>query len=129
MKEYTLETLLPHFRAIVADKGEDYVYEPIRKGTHLTDGCFYHNEGQPSCGVGHVLHRIGVPIEALKLMDEGFETSIGDQYSRLAQDHSITFDIGAKSLMESFQDDQDNAISWGDALKASILWAEKVQRL
>lgn len=127
--EYTLETLIPHFRAIVARKGENYIYEPLKKGSFINNGCFYHDEGEPSCGVGHVLHRIGVTIQTLRDMDADHNTNIGDQYSRLARDYNITFDRGAMALMESFQDDQDQGINWGRCLEDGIAWAEKVQRL
>ena len=46
----------------IADKGEDYVYEPpIKHNFGNTESCrYFDQEAQPSCIVGHVLSHMGV---------------------------------------------------------------------
>ena len=47
-----LPEVLEHLRAVVADKGADYVYPEY--------ACFYAISGKPSCIVGHVYARLGL---------------------------------------------------------------------
>lgn len=99
-------------RAIVAETGEDHVYERIDDGNDPHRSCWYVHDGQPSCLIGRALHRIGVPLDllarnegtsALSLMEDigGFSYTV-----RLAAD-----------LAQDVQDGQDKGNTWGDALR------------
>lgn len=127
MAQYTYEDLLPRLRAIVAEEGEDFVYGR-RRDEDNNVGCYYQWNGKPDCGVGRVLYRLGVPIETLQAMDRSGET-ISQHYPRLRQDHNIWFSPAAEALMESFQQDQDEQVPWGDALNSAITWADRIAKL
>jgi hypothetical protein len=71
---FTAEDVLDALHKAVADKGEDYLYEPIRVGAGIFK-CIYVEQVEandeivirPSCLVGHALHYLGVPLESMGL--------------------------------------------------------------
>lgn len=125
--EYTYEDLLPHFRAIVAEEGEDFIY-PMRTTEHGVIGCYYSWDGAPDCGVGRVLHRIGLSVDDLRTMDDMGE-ELGMLYSWLEQGHQIAFTAGAQTLMEWFQSWQDEGVPWGKSLQQAIKKVDQYSRL
>ena len=97
-------------RELVAEFGEDYVYEP-------PDGeaCRYVHDGRPSCGVGYVLVRAGVPVEVLQAVD-------GSDFAAVHE--AVVFEEyvepDALDLLSDFQDAQDARVPWGEALRRAV---------
>jgi hypothetical protein len=117
MTDITYESALEALRAVVAEKVEGYVYPKV-------DGeCLYSHNGKPSCGVGYVLHRLGVDVKALENT-----TSNTDRFDRVAnklRDLSvITITQSAIDLLQDFQDRQDWGLTWSEALSGAIKYAE-----
>lgn len=67
MKTIDLDMLRTTVKAIVAETGEDFIYNPPM-GTGGT--CVYVWEGAPSCLLGRALSRLGVPMDTLMACDE-----------------------------------------------------------
>lgn len=89
---------------------EDYTYPDIY------DVCRYVVDGQPSCVVGHVLHRAGWTIEELEYMDAPATliiASILDEY----EPDRIT--PGAARVLHEAQLTQDARDTWGESLEAA----------
>lgn len=112
-------------RAIVAEKGRDYVYEaPIkldRRTGEMGQTCEYFNDaGQPSCAVGHWLHRalglndVGVlEGKTAKEILTGGHRVIADEI----EDRAVTF-------LDLFQWRQDLEDPWGEAFDQAIAEVE-----
>lgn len=64
MKTISREDMLAALEQVVDERGGDFRYQsPNRKQ------CVYEFEGEPSCGVGLALYKLGVPINTLSDMD------------------------------------------------------------
>ena len=100
-----LPEVLEHLRAVVADKGADYVYPEA--------SCVYSLGGDPACIVGHVYARLGLlhlvhrNVVARKMFPDLITTK-------------------ARSALELAQNVQDGTApaskgrgTWGDALAAA----------
>lgn len=115
--EETLETL----RAVVSEKGPDYVYH-AKDGHPFPDDvpikCMYAHGDVPGCIVGHVLHRWGVPLEAFQSV-EGISASAA--VANFFPYNFMTLDqVNAVSrVLGSAQRQQDNGRTWGEALTAA----------
>ena len=106
--------VLAHLRAVVAEKGDDYMYAEAV--------CQYAIDGQPSCIVGHVYARLG-------LLDE--ETQWSDARAGLL--HTGAIAMPARWVLLAAQMVQDGAHprsergtwgrsergTWGEALAAA----------
>lgn len=95
---------------LVAEFGEDYVYRPP-DGTH----CVYVHDDRPSCGVGHVLARAGVPVEVLASVD-------GTDFATVTE--AVVFEDYAEpdalDLLGDFQCAQDALAPWGESLRRAV---------
>ena len=97
--------VLEHLRAVVAEKGADYVY---------WGPCVYAIDGAPACIAGHVYARFG-------LLDEDTQWS-GASAARL---HRGAIARSARSVLRAAQVVQDGASprsergTWGEALAAA----------
>lgn len=116
------ETALAELRAVVTEFGDDYVY-----GGDI-DGCVYVLDGQPSCIVGQVLHRVGVPITTLETFDtasfEGESAPVSElQRKDLLTAASIALDSDAFEVLRVAQKYQDNGHTWGTALAEAVVEA------
>ena len=126
------EQVLDELRAIVAEKGYDYVYtavdvdNPLAGGRSGYEQCVYFNPvtGQPSCIVGHWLARHNVLLDD---PDEGLysELNLGTNVGGLLNDHLLPFGVDVRShmLLEQVQRMQDRGVSWGKALDAAVAFA------
>ena len=98
--------ILEHLRAVVAEKGADYVY---RRET-----CRYAIAGAPSCIVGHVYARLG-------LLDKATQESI----SKAKGLHVGKIARLARRVLQAAQEVQDADVppfvrgTWGEALAAA----------
>lgn len=89
---------------VVAEKGEDYVYERVAS-MHPGGSCRYRADDAPSCLIGHVLDRMGVPYDSKW---EG-TSAYGVIYRDLAGPEEIA---NAASIA---QDAQDSGQPWSQA--------------
>lgn len=108
IKDLTPGIVTPIIRQVVAEYGTDYIYKaderhPERYGVD----CYYQENGQPSCIVGHVLDRAGVEYEPY-WDDEGEDalTVLENAPEDLAQ------------ALQHAQYAQDDGHTWGEALTA-----------
>jgi hypothetical protein len=103
----TLDRVMPVLREVVAER-PDFVYEEPDGGTT----CYYVWEDCPSCLVGHVLHRLGVPLEVMaerntaQVHARGFAAAVG-----------LTW-LATRALKHA-QDQQDAGEPWSAALDAA----------
>lgn len=121
---------------IVQEKGEDYIYvDPTGRQAPNVRQCFYSTRsGQPSCGVGYVIHAL-VPEEKWREVvhdewergipgSDEWERSIPaskDAFSLLTEDFGLDYededDRRVISALERFQSLQDTGSPWGEALE------------
>lgn len=109
-------------RAVVQEFGEGYVYTPPADDPRADeDGiCLYVNDGKPSCIVGHIVHRLGVPLEVLrregdlhldpKVSHEPMTLSAGFLLPKLGAPDHVTAALNAGQIA------QDTRETWGTAL-------------
>jgi len=119
MKKVTYEAVLSALTEVVAAEVPEYSYEP-KEGEEGTR-CFYVWEGQPDCGVGRALHKLGVPLEALSEHEGVGAQSLLDH---LELDEVIATDEQSKYMLRAFQRRQDVGVTWREALKTATTWYE-----
>jgi len=105
----TLTKTMKLLNEVVKEKGRDFVY----KSPSNANICKYAHNNRPGCLVGQVLHRAGVPISALKVMDDW--GSIG----RCVSEGKIVLDPDVKQVLQDAQTVQDRERTWGEALDAA----------
>ena len=94
----------------VAQEQPDHVYEKGEAGK-----CNYERNGQPSCIVGHAMHRLGVSVSDLREFDAS-ETSAVEDIIEMNPDMFDKDDkLGMKLLIEA-QNNQDQEVPWGLAV-------------
>lgn len=132
------EQVLDELRAIVAEKGYDYVYPKVDvtyKDVDSTDVNIYPDQcvyfdprtGQPSCVVGHwfALHNV-----VLDEPDEGLynqlnmETNIRDILDNHYWVLPFVVDDAARTLLGMVQRGQDAGMAWGEALDRAVRFVE-----
>lgn len=122
------DRVLATLEEVVAEK-PDFVYVPPPASHPDGPKCLYVAEGKPSCGVGVVLHRLGVPLEVLAHLDyddcgAGTAASGLDDY-----ENGCLVDTKAAKLLGEFQGQQDDGMPWQEALewaKMSVSAGEKM---
>lgn len=99
--------------AAVADRGEDYVY--------IADehGCAYLTQyGTPSCIVGVVLTRLGVPTSAFARKNT---CRISGIWADLVNDHLVVPPTPRiRQLLDRVQRLQDSKKPWGEAVHIAV---------
>jgi hypothetical protein len=117
-----LDTARKILKGLVAER-PDYVYEQIESNTGNDLGCFYWNSGAPSCGVGHVLHRAGVPDTAIAWLDTRESGAVykvpGTNASDLHEVLPEHVTPEAARYFSVFQLEQDAGATWAQALEAA----------
>lgn len=113
---FTLEQVRNTAEEVVLGN-EDFVY------TDSNTECQYAKDGHPSCLVGKILFKLGVPIQNLEVLDTkgicGDSPSFMSGYS-LDYLESIDFtfdDDGVIGYLDNLQSEQDSGTSWGKALE------------
>jgi hypothetical protein len=102
----TVERVLDVMAEVVAEYGEDHVYQPPDLDYYK---CLYVHHGRPSCLLAHVLARLGVPLEVLAGM-EGKDAAV------------VARKVWGSEASGMLQDDGG---TWGEALaKARLVAAE-----
>jgi len=114
----TCEEAIGLLEQVVAEFGEDYVYEypdplhPVR--------CYYVWNGQCSCLIGHALHRAGWSIEQLAPLDRGTPGVAGPALITSAAELGLISELElsaeAARTFGVAQGLQDDGSSWGVAL-------------
>lgn len=122
----SMETVNPVLDELLKEFGEDYVYPALRNGYR---DCAYAKDNQPSCLVGHVLHRLGVPVEDLNFLDNQRDSQLStlagsDKYWDEYEDApvlalaliGVAWEDDAISLLSVAQTYQDVGETWGTAV-------------
>jgi hypothetical protein len=116
MKTYTYDETLAKLKEIVENKGEDFIY----CGDPVTDSCYYVRDGEPDCGVGHVLVAFGVTPSLLEEGGQFGSAFAGALLVNLEYREIVSFDSRARSLLVAFQQAQDSRTPWGESLWGAI---------
>lgn len=106
MREVGRNEVLDLLTEVVAEAGPDFVYKS--PGQY----CRYEYKGQPSCLVGRVLNRLGVPVEALAGLDEDYPAVNDVDFVSLG----LSLPDDAVIALQAVQEWQDEGNKWGDAL-------------
>lgn len=107
MSFVTLEQVKRAAQEIVAEFGEDYVYEHDVQGF-----CHYQRDGQPSCLVGRIFHRLGVSIGLLEKLEGTGPGSLFHHEEWEAGDGVVNF-------LANLQLNQDSGHTWGVSYRNS----------
>lgn len=121
----TGEDALRLLKEVVAERGEDFVYEPVKKTDPLDPGqtCFYIKDGVPSCGVGLALSKFGVPNEVLERMDMDTDEAqegtgiTGPNSTQVLWEAGYMMEPSAQVLFLNFQASQDARNPYGESLQ------------
>jgi hypothetical protein len=103
-------------REVVAEHGTETVYQQVP--VMGSDGserlmCVYAHDGQPSCLIGHALHRAGVTVDELAAL-QGVADELDDVLPA-----RVDLDPLAESVFYAAQFLQDDGSPWGEALTAA----------
>jgi hypothetical protein len=138
----TCDDALEALRAVVAEKGEDFSYQPPADGPKGT--CVYvwkiDDELQPLCIVGCALARLGIPLGLMadaefnsinvhalagRLAQHGYiieeEAQLLFRSAQIVQDAAMIGKADADCGCESCQEKRD--ATWGAALRRAEAWA------
>lgn len=122
MIELTYDKTVELLNETVQEFGEDYVYSRNDEGR-----CVYVQDGQPSCLVGHVLVKAGVPLERLEAADSNFGGTGADVLIRqINREGAVKVDGKARTALAEAQYTQDHGNTWGLAVRRATRWAEHV---
>ena len=115
MKEISYETVLQTLESIVETKGRDYIYETHDDTVNDTyePTCFYVWDNAPDCGVGRVLHKLGISLGVLSTFEGVGSNAVLAQLEELGL---VNFDSKSRTLLRNFQYRQDHGIPWGGCL-------------
>lgn len=119
MEEITARRALELLIDVVDAYGPQTVYERIEveaddllTGPETLFQCRYEHNGAPSCLVGHVLHRAGMSVAELALLD-----AVGIGASNLTKwGPTLHISGNAAALLGVAQRAQDNDVPWGQAV-------------
>lgn len=122
MINITPQDVLTQLRGIVAEYGEEYVYEHKPLYPLSSPTCNYVDGEGGDCIVGHYLLRKGVPIERLVQADNaggGTGLSASDLLARLIAEGVVVADVASIDMLAEAQYVQDSRKTWGKALAAA----------
>ncbi|WMI33977.1 hypothetical protein SEA_ERENYEAGER_107 [Microbacterium phage Erenyeager] len=118
MKTFTDEQVTEAIERVVADRGEDYVYDNGRN-KKWEQGCFYASKDgeSPSCVVGFVVNALN-PEAFRKIVEVeiGGGASFDVQDALAYTDGELNISTEARRALQKAQDEQDGGKPWGDAL-------------
>lgn len=120
MIEIAVEDVRTGLKALVDEKGADFVYEP--KGADAV--CVYVHDGKPDCIVGQFLAAQGVPLERLEKADRCGLGYGGIQAAalmeQLTDENIIRAPWAVSEALRKAQFEQDHHKTWGAALEAAL---------
>jgi hypothetical protein len=108
----TPEVVIRTLEELVAEN-PDHVYEPWRGSDDDSMSCHYVRDQQPDCGIGQLLHRLGVPIETLLELEGHGASAVVPSCLDLG---GVEEELWIKKLCQSFQGRQDNSFTWAESL-------------
>lgn len=112
--DLSMESITAALTAAVAEKGEDFVYQP-QGATYGRLTCAYvHDEDQPGCIFGNALMRLGVDPEWLKGYDFG-KGGYAMSIDKVLKDLGVQ-DTDVLNRAKNAQCQQDDGKDWGTAL-------------
>lgn len=109
---------------IIAEAGPDHVYEMTVTHGSTRLVCSYLEEDEngmltvPSCIVGRILHKLGVPASAMEPYNTGATAS--QLLGTLSTDELLTFTPKASNFLSKLQLEQDSKEPWGDAMEMAV---------
>jgi hypothetical protein len=106
----TVPLVLDAMRAVVAEHGPDFVYEPPTGPEEL---CVNAHNGAPSCLIGRVLHRLGVPVA---LLERWPSAPVVELLTNLKAELVVTASPDVAVVLSAAQSRQDGKYPWGEAL-------------
>lgn len=120
----TYDETLATLREVVAEAGEDFVYQD-----HYGDMCYYSVDGEPACLVGRVLAKWGVDLTPMDSASTGMSTLVGLFAGALLDELRVMgvleVDDPSVSLLWEAQTGQDNGETWGNALSEALAYIAK----
>lgn len=122
MKPLSVEETIAKLEAIVAKYGEDYVYQlpTYEDESGELESCMYSNQdGTPSCIVGHVLKEVS-PKYFKSVHEREWEQLDSNAVYNLSGIYQY-FEERAVNLLSNVQFDQDDGVTWGEAVEESVL--------
>lgn len=101
-----IKRVLEALNEVVAEFGEDYVYERRNQNNHLgmSGRCVYVHNGAPDCLAGKVLRKLGLTLEQLSQQEGNGCTNFSAYFSR-----------DVLSVLRAAQEQQDTGATWGVA--------------
>jgi len=114
------EHVLPALKRAVELKGEDYIYERQNSNGFCANWTLDEGEMVPSCVVGHVLHDL-LPAESWENVGQCAAST--EVIMMLYPEY--TFDDKSRAALKRAQELQDTSYTWGAALTAAIIHAER----
>lgn len=100
------DEVLENIEAIVAEAGDGYVYRSPN-----SMGCVYQYAGEPSCLVGRVTHRMGLPLTAMTPYE-------GVGCRPMVESYFIV-SLWALKAFQRIQRMQDSEVPYGECLVAA----------
>ena len=123
MIEITLDSVRSGLEALVAEKGEDFVYNKHSEGDAYGPSCRYVWNGEPDCIVGQLLARMGVPVDRLAKADGALGVgTLGVGASillcDLEEEGLVHVDDWKICIgLNRVQSRQDGGYTWGEAIQ------------
>lgn len=114
MEALTLDRAKELAREVVTEFGEGYKYpEDHRRWNAGTRMCVYIHDDKPSCLVGQILHRHGVPVAELAKCEFRGAWEVTRELVPGTKDTTLRF-------LSELQGAQDDDNSWGFALEQAL---------
>lgn len=118
----TDEQVIDVMRAVVAEVGPGFVYERPAPSDTYGDVCMYvHTDDagnpRPGCIVGHVLHRLGVPLDVLASHEKNGAMGM---INALQARHVISMTETVRCMLHNMQSDSDDGRPWGAIVSENI---------
>lgn len=118
-KVFEYEDVVLALKRIVAEKGEDYVYEKVNTGHDMRCVYFDKEKGQPSCLVGHLMYQEGLLTDA-EQFDPFEDNDATDMVHLLDYQGKAYFGERSEMLLRLVQAQQDGGNTWGNSLDYAI---------
>lgn len=112
----TYDETLATLREVVAEAGEDFVYQQKYGET-----CYYSVMGEPACIVGRVLAKWGVDLTRMDSSVEAIEGNLAGLFAnglliRLRTEGVLGVEEDGVKLLKLAQASQDGEFTWGESL-------------
>lgn len=117
MKTLTLSMVTDGITAAIEKNGRSYIDPRADAGN-----CKYVVKGEPSCIAGVVLHHVGVPVQALTLMDRHGQTIDAEDVLEDLKDAGFKLEPHALTALRVTQGHQDAGDTWGTAADEFRSW-------